>query len=309
MSATLPDNGSRFASNAPGPAARGTQRSALLETAHASAPPAVEIEAAVEFARLEKAAATRRAYRTDFDVFRAWCTERRVSAIPATPQTVAAFLAYEAARRRRPATISRRVAAIRYAHKLAGLPLPTDDEHVRATMRGIRRALGAAPKKKAPATVERILAMAPKPTGRLASLRDRALLLLGFASALRRSELVALNVEDVEVSDAGLRLTIRQSKTDQVGQGQVVAVPRGYGGVPSRRSPDVARCGRYHRRRDLPADWEGQPNSGQAVDGPQRGRNRQKSRRSRRPRSRVFCRPFPAFRVSNQCCCAQRFDL
>jgi site-specific recombinase XerD len=229
MSATLPDNRFRFVSNVPAAAAR--QGSALLESAYASRLPAVEVEAAAEFALLEKAAATRRAYRTDFDIFRAWCIERGASAIPAAPQTVTAFLACEAARRR-PATISRRIAAIRYAHKLAGFTLPTDNEHVRATMRGIRRSLGTASKKKAPATVERILAMAPKPTGHLASLRDRALLLLGFASALRRSELVALNVENIEVSDAGLRLTIRRSKTDQEGQGQVIAVPRGMVACP-----------------------------------------------------------------------------
>jgi hypothetical protein len=83
------------------------------------------------------------------------------SALPAAPETVAAFLAHEAERRVRPSTIARRVAAIRYAHKLAGLPLPTDDERVRATVRGIRRSLGAAPSKKAPATAERVIGVAP----------------------------------------------------------------------------------------------------------------------------------------------------
>jgi hypothetical protein len=68
--------------------------------------------------------------------------------LPAAPETVAAFLASEAGRRVRPSTIGRRVAAIRYAHKLAGFPIPTDDERVRATVRGIRRSLGAAPNRK-----------------------------------------------------------------------------------------------------------------------------------------------------------------
>jgi integrase len=127
----------------------------------------------------------------------------------------------------RPSTIGRRVAAIRYAHKLAGLPLPTDDERVRATMRGIRRSLGTARAKKTPATVERIIAMAALPGGRLANFRDRALLLFGFASAMRRSELAALDVEDVEETPDGLRVTIRHSKTDQEGHGHVIAIPRG----------------------------------------------------------------------------------
>jgi hypothetical protein len=68
--------------------------------------------------------------------------------LPAAPETVAAFLASEAGRRVRPSTIGRRVAAIRYAHKLAGFPIPTDDERVRATVRGIRWSLGAAPNRK-----------------------------------------------------------------------------------------------------------------------------------------------------------------
>ena len=189
--------------------------------------PAREIATAAEYARAEKADATGRAYRTDFEIFRAWCSARGASALPAAPEAVAAFLAHEAERRIRPSTIGRRIAAIRYAHKLAGLPLPTDDERVRATMRGIRRSLGTARAKKTPATVERIVAMAPLAGGGLANIRDRALLLFGFASAMRRSELAALDFEDIDETAEGLRVTIRRSKTDQEGHGDVIAVPRG----------------------------------------------------------------------------------
>jgi integrase len=105
--------------------------------------------------------------------------------------------------------------------------LPTDDERVRATMRGIRRSLGTARAKKTPATVERIVAMAPLAGGGLANIRDRALLLFGFASAMRRSELAALDFEDIDETAEGLRVTIRRSKTDQEGHGDVIAVPRG----------------------------------------------------------------------------------
>jgi integrase len=150
-----------------------------------------------------------------------------VRALPAAPEAVAFFLAYEAGRQVRPSTIGRRVAAIRYAHKLAGLPLPTDDERVRATVRGIRRSLGAAPSKKMPATAERVIGMAPLAGTRLSAIRDRALLLIGFAGAFRRSELVALNADDIEETADGLRVTIRRSKTDQEGHGDVIAVPRG----------------------------------------------------------------------------------
>ena len=189
--------------------------------------PAREVATAAEYARAEKAEATRRAYRSDFELFRAWCAERHVSVLPASPESVAAFLAHEAERPVRPSTIGRRVAAIRYAHKLSGLPLPTDDERVRATVRGIRRSLGAAPSKKTPATAKRVIGMAPLAGTRLSAIRDRALLLIGFAGAFRRSELVALNADDIEETPEGLRVTIRRSKTDQEGHGHVIAIPRG----------------------------------------------------------------------------------
>jgi site-specific recombinase XerD len=188
---------------------------------------ATDLTRAAQLARKEKAAATRRAYRSDFRIFEAWCRGRGVSALPATPETVAAFLTSDVEAGSRPSTLGRRVAAIRYGHKLAGQPVPTDDERVKATMRGIRRSLGTAPRKKAPATAERIIAMALVAGDDVKGRRDRALLLIGFAGAFRRSELVALNVEDLEESELGFKITIRHSKTDQEGVGQTIAIVRG----------------------------------------------------------------------------------
>jgi site-specific recombinase XerD len=185
-----------------------------------------DLAAAVDLAKAEKAAATRRAYGTDFRLFRAWCDGKGVSALPAGPETVAAYLA-AAARTARPSTIGRRVAAIRYAHKLAGLNTPTDAEAVKATVRGIRRTLGTAKVKKAPAVAPKLIAMTSHATNKLAGLRDRALLLVGFGGAFRRSELVALNVEDVSETDEGLKALIRRSKTDQEGEGRTVPIARG----------------------------------------------------------------------------------
>jgi site-specific recombinase XerD len=186
-----------------------------------------ELDKAAELARNEKALATRRAYGSDFRIFESWCAQRGINALPASPESVAAFLACEVERSIRPSTIGRRVAAIRYAHKLAGHAVPTDDERVKATVRGIRRRLGTAPRKKAPATAERIIPMALGTGDNLKALRDRALLLLGFAGAFRRSELVALDCEDIEECETGLRITIRHSNTDQEGAGRTLAVVRG----------------------------------------------------------------------------------
>ena len=185
-------------------------------------------------------------------LFRTWCEERQLGALPASPATVAAFLAHEASRNVKASTIGRRTAAIRYAHKLAGLATPTDDELVKATVRGIRRTLGTAKTKKAPATAERLLAMAANTGLGLKGLRDRALLLLGFAGAFRRSELVALNLEDIEEMPDGMKITIRHSKTDQEGAGQSHCHSLWQDRLPSRR-PQRVDCSRRHSDgRDLP---------------------------------------------------------
>src|SRR5258708_20533167 len=138
--------------------------STALNVSHGSpvaAIPAADAERARGFANAEKAAATRRAYGTDFAIFRAWCAERQLEALPASPATVAAFLAHEASRNVKASTIGRRTAAVRYAHKLAGLATPTDDELVKATVRGIRRTLGTAKIKKAPPPKGRLVPPAP----------------------------------------------------------------------------------------------------------------------------------------------------
>jgi site-specific recombinase XerD len=186
-----------------------------------------DLAAAIDLAKAEKAVSTRKAYGTDFRLFKAWCDGKGVGSLPAIPETVAAFLAAEAGAGVKPSTLSRRVAAIRYAHKLAGVETPTDAEGVKATMRGIRRTFGGARNKKAPAVAAKIRSMVATAPEGLAGLRDRALLLLGFAGAFRRSELVALDVADTEENETGLLVTIRGSKTDQERQGVTIAIARG----------------------------------------------------------------------------------
>jgi site-specific recombinase XerD len=201
-----------------------------LVIADAGALPATlgpELEEAAGYARAEKAAATQRAYRSDFELFRSWCDRKRVGALPAKPETVSAFLAAEANRGAKPSTIGRRLAAIRYAHKLAGHEPPTNSEAVKATLRGIRRTAASAPVRKAPATADKVLAMVGEAGTDLKGLRDRAILLLGFAGAFRRSELVALDIAGLQFCEGGLRVTIRKSKTDQEGLGVIIAITRG----------------------------------------------------------------------------------
>jgi site-specific recombinase XerD len=159
------------------------------------ATPHAEIE---EFVRLATAASSRNGYQADFGYFSAWCEAQGLVAMPASPQTVARYLAHCARQKLRPATIARRAAAIRYAHQLARQPTPTDSTEVRLVLKGIRRD----PSRKPPVVREAMIAplvrrllktCADDMKGR----RDRALLAIGFAGALRRSELVALQVADV----------------------------------------------------------------------------------------------------------------
>jgi hypothetical protein len=112
-----------------------------------SVTPRAALESAADLARAEKSAATKRAYGSDFAIFRAWCADQGLCALPADPAAVAAFIAAEAGRGVKCSTLGRRVAGIRYSHKLAGLASPTDDERVKAVMRGARRTLGVKPVK------------------------------------------------------------------------------------------------------------------------------------------------------------------
>ena len=201
---------------------------ALVATSSGLVLSEAEADAVRAFGLAEKADATRRGYRSDFAGFATWCEGRGVSSLPASPDTLAAFLTSRALAGAKPSTLSRKMAAIRYAHRLQALTSPTEAEPVRAVMRGIRREMGAAPRKKAAATASRIKAMlATIPADTLRGKRDRALLVFGMAGAFRRSELVALRIEDLERVPDGLLVTIRRSKTDQEGAGQVIAIPGG----------------------------------------------------------------------------------
>ncbi|CAK0741014.1 Site-specific recombinase XerD [Azospirillaceae bacterium] len=183
--------------------------------------------AAEKYAQAARSKATRRAYQADLQRFAEWCKAAGATMTPAEPEVVAAFLAGEARQGMRPSTLERRRAAIRYAHERAGCETPTNALCVRETMAGIRRSLGVAPVRKTAATVELLEEMLMTIPDNFIGMRDRALLLIGFAGAFRRSELVALTVNDMEETAQGLLVTIRRGKTDQEGRGRVIAILRG----------------------------------------------------------------------------------
>lgn len=182
--------------------------------------------ATAEFLEAAKADATRRAYESDWRDFVGWATSHGLGPLPASPENVAIYLSSLAAVRKL-STIRRRCAAIAHVHQKSGFDNPAAHIGVRSTVEGIARKLGSAPVKKAALTaaaLERVIRKIPTD---LPGLRDRALILTGFAGALRRSELVALNVADVERHPKGIVLRIRRSKTDQAGEGKSKAIPHG----------------------------------------------------------------------------------
>jgi site-specific recombinase XerD len=185
------------------------------------------LQIAADFARACKAPATQEAYGSDFRIFESWCRPRGLSALPATVESLCAFLAEQATLGKRASTLGRRLAAVRYFHRATGYESPTGDEKVKAVLSGIRRTIGAAPVRKKAATSDLVLGMVGGKGASLRELRNRAILLLGFAGAFRRSELVALNVDDLEETAEGMLVTLRRSKTDQEAFGRRVAIPRG----------------------------------------------------------------------------------
>jgi len=195
-------------------------------TPHQPTDLALPLDKARTYAEQATAENTRAAYRSDWHHFAQWCDAHGARALPADVATVAAYLA-ECADSFKLATIERRLVSISKAHQLASAPNPAKTEQIHLVMRGIRRALGRAQTQKAPATLEPLRAMLDTLGSGPAGLRDRALLLLGFAGAFRRSELVALDIADLAFVPSGVVVTLRRSKTDQEGQGRAVGIPMG----------------------------------------------------------------------------------
>lgn len=169
---------------------------------------------------LEGAVNTQRAYKSDLKQFKQWCRETGQSELPATASTLAAYVSHLADTHKW-ASINRKLAAISKLHELNNLDLPTKDKAFRAVMEGIKRTNGVR-QKQAPAFKMKELKIVLQgiDTATNAGLRDKCLILLGFAGAYRRSELVSLNIEDVQFSDDGVIINLSKSKTNQYGEAE-----------------------------------------------------------------------------------------
>lgn len=184
-------------------------------------------EDAILHLKNSKAENTKRAYRSDWQHFSAWCAEHQLDALPASPENVVYYITF-LGKTYKSSTIKRKMTSLSQRHETAGFDSPTRHPLVKGVWDGIQREIGVKEEGKQPiwlADLRRLLNTSS--TDRLLDIRNRALLLIGWAGAFRRSELVSLNVEHVEFTDEGLIIHLLKSKTDQKAAGQEVALPFG----------------------------------------------------------------------------------
>ena len=181
---------------------------------------------AQDLARRAASPNTMRAYRADWQHFAAWCAGHGFVPVPAAPAVVGAYLA-SLAESHAPNTIRRRLAALGKMHRFNDLPWNPAHRDIQGPLQGLLRQHGRPARKVAPLTLALLRQLLATCDSSARGRRDRALLLFGFAGALRRSELVALQVEDVAEVAGGLRLRIARSKTDAAAQGAEIGLPRG----------------------------------------------------------------------------------
>lgn len=162
---------------------------------------------------------TRQEYRADLRRFLRWG-----GMLPASPDVLAAYLVAHATDHAM-ATLQRWLVSLGRAHTTQGWPDPTQTELVKTTFKGIRRRHGRPQRQVAPLVRDELVALLSTLDDSLHGQRNRALLLLGFAGALRRSELVGLQLGDLQFSSAGLTVQLRHSKTDQEHQGRPIGIP------------------------------------------------------------------------------------
>jgi integrase len=167
-------------------------------------------------------------YRYDWSIFSAFCNEISRPSLPASADTLGLYIAHVLDCGKTIKTARRRICAIAHYHRKAGFASPLSEE-VRSLLIGARRQRTERPAQKEPLQVEQIRAIADVLRRRdtPAAARDLAILVTGFVSALRRSNIVALNLDDVEFTDQGVVLSIRKEKQDQEGIGRYVALPKG----------------------------------------------------------------------------------
>ena len=169
-----------------------------------------------------KANNTLRAYQSDFKDFSAFCAKNGLSSIPTQPKIIAIYITH-LSKSSKFSTLKRRIASISVIHKLKGHYLDTKHPIIMENLHGIKRTLGSRQKAKKPILINDLKLIIKAIDEE--KIRDKALILIGFAGGFRRSELVNIDYEDIEFVSEGVKILVKRSKTDQSGEGTVKAIP------------------------------------------------------------------------------------
>ena len=171
---------------------------------------------------------TLRAYESDFKDFTAFCVKNNFNSLPANPKVLSLYLT-NLSQNSKFSTLKRRIASISVIHKLKGHYIDTKHPIIMENLLGIKRQKGSNQKAKKPILINDLKAIIDAinkdKIRENRKLRDKALILVGFAGGFRRSELVALEHEDIEFVREGVKIFVRRSKTDQSGEGMTKAIP------------------------------------------------------------------------------------
>ena len=179
--------------------------------------------------RNSKAVNTVRAYKSDFEDFSLFCVKNGFKSIPTGPKIVSLYLTYLSSKNVKISTIKRRLVSISVIHKIKGHYLDTKHPIIIQNLMGIKRSKGVNQKGKKPLLINDlkqiidVINLQNEPD--IKKLRNKALLLIGFAGGFRRNELISLNIEDLEFVFEGLKINVKRSKTDQFGEGFIKGIP------------------------------------------------------------------------------------
>jgi len=176
-----------------------------------------------------KAHNTVRAYKSDFNDFGLFCAQNGFKSLPSEPKIVSLYLTYLSTKEAKISTIKRRLVSIGVIHKTKGHYLDTKHPIIIENLMGIKRRKGIAQKGKKPLLINDLKLLIDiinqQKIEDIKKLRDKSIILIGFSGGFRRNEIVSLDVEDLEFVFEGLKITVRKSKTDQLGEGFTKGIP------------------------------------------------------------------------------------
>ena len=176
-----------------------------------------------------KANNTVRAYKSDFNDFSLFCVKNGLKPLPSEPKIVSLYLTHLSTKEVKMSTLKRRLVSIGVIHRLKGYYLDTKHPSIIENIMGIKRRKGSIQKGKKPLLINNLKQLInvidEYNNQEIKKLRDRSIILIGFAGGFRRAELVSLDYDDLDFVTEGLKINIKRSKTDQFGEGSTKALP------------------------------------------------------------------------------------